>query len=54
MKVLNLLIKRASCDFGRIKAETRTIDLYEAPHKLVKTLEELSENLGDRKIALCR
>lgn len=34
--------------------ETRTIILYEAPHHLVKTLTELSENLGDRKITLCR
>lgn len=37
-----------------LKQETRTIILYEAPHRLVKTLEELSEKLGDRKIALCR
>lgn len=37
-----------------LKWETRTIILYEAPHRLVKTLEELSEKLGDRKIALCR
>ena len=37
-----------------LKRETRTIILYEAPHRLVKTLEELSENLGDRKISLCR
>lgn len=37
-----------------LKQETRTIILYEAPHHLVKTLTELSENLGDRKITLCR
>lgn len=37
-----------------LKQETRTIILYEAPHRLVKTLEELSETLGDRKISLCR
>ena len=37
-----------------LKQETRTIILYEAPHRLVKTLEELLENLGDRKISLCR
>ncbi len=37
-----------------LKNETRTIILYEAPHHLVKTLTELSENLGDRKITLCR
>lgn len=34
--------------------ETRTILLYEAPHHLRKTLQELLENLGDRKAALCR
>jgi len=34
--------------------ETRTIILYEAPHHLVKTLEELYSNLGERKITLCR
>lgn len=38
----------------KLKRETRTIILYEAPHRLVKTLEELLENLGDRKISLCR
>lgn len=34
--------------------ETRTIVLYEAPHHLVQTLEELYETLGDRKMTLCR
>lgn len=34
--------------------ETRTIILYEAPHRLVKTLEELLGQLGDRKATLCR
>lgn len=34
--------------------ETRTIVLYEAPHHLKKTLEELHHALGDRKLALCR
>ncbi|MCR5746740.1 MAG: 16S rRNA (cytidine(1402)-2'-O)-methyltransferase [Lachnospiraceae bacterium] len=35
--------------------EIRTIILYEAPHRLKRTLEELSKVLGaDRKIALCR
>ncbi|MBO5165850.1 MAG: 16S rRNA (cytidine(1402)-2'-O)-methyltransferase [Lachnospiraceae bacterium] len=37
-----------------LKNETRTIILYEAPHHLVKTLTDLSESLGDRKITLCR
>ena len=35
--------------------ETRTMIFYEAPHKLVSTLEDLSETFGaDRKISLCR
>ena len=37
-----------------LKKETRTIVLYEAPHHLVKTLEELREALGERNITLCR
>ena len=34
--------------------ETRTIIIYEAPHRLVKTLEELKNVLGNRKITICR
>lgn len=34
--------------------ETRTIVLYEAPHRLIKTLKELREFLGDRRATLCR
>ncbi len=37
-----------------LRRETRTIVLYEAPHHLVKTLEQLQEILGDRKISLCK
>jgi len=37
-----------------LREESRTIILYEAPHHLVRTLEELKETLGDRKITLCR
>ena len=37
-----------------LKTETRTILIYEAPHHLVRTLEELFEELGDRKLTLCR
>lgn len=37
-----------------LKNETRTIICYEAPHRLVKTLEELFHTLGDRKITICR
>ena len=34
--------------------ETRTIIIYEAPHHLIRTLEELYETLGDRKLTVCR
>lgn len=34
--------------------ETRTIILYEAPHRLLKTLKELRNTLGNRKMTLCR
>ena len=37
-----------------LKSETRTIILYEAPHRLVRTLEELLEALGNRMITICR
>ncbi len=37
-----------------LKKETRTIVLYEAPHRLTRTLAELLEALGDRKAAVCR
>jgi len=34
--------------------ESRTIILYEAPHRLKATLDELEKTLGNRKITLCR
>lgn len=37
-----------------LTGESRTIILYEAPHHLVKTLTDLSEFLGDRRVTLCR
>ena len=37
-----------------LKNETRTIIIYEAPHRLVRTLEELREVLGNRRMTLCR
>lgn len=39
---------------GELKEESRTMILYEAPHHLVKTLQELYETLGNRRITLCR
>ncbi|MCP1102470.1 16S rRNA (cytidine1402-2'-O)-methyltransferase [Aequitasia blattaphilus] len=37
-----------------LKNETRTIILYEAPHRLARTLKELEETLGNRKAAVVR
>ncbi|MBQ9143019.1 MAG: 16S rRNA (cytidine(1402)-2'-O)-methyltransferase [Lachnospiraceae bacterium] len=37
-----------------LQNESRTMILYEAPHHLVRTLEELYEALGERRITLCR
>lgn len=38
-----------------LEHETRTIIIYEAPHRLLKTLDELGNRLGmDRKIAVCK
>ena len=37
-----------------LKTETRTTILYEAPHRLLKTLKELNEVLGNRRITVCR
>ena len=34
--------------------ETRTIIMYEAPHRLLRTLQELYDNLGNRRITVCR
>ena len=37
-----------------LKNETRTIIIYEAPHRLARTLKELRETLGNRQLTLCR
>ena len=40
---------------AELGTETRTIILYEAPHRLVKTLKLLAERLGEnRRITVCR
>ncbi len=41
--------------FGKLKFEERTIVFFEAPHRLLETLETATNALGkDRKAALCR
>ena len=38
----------------RLKDEIRTIILFESPHRLIKTLEDLKDFLGNRKISIAR
>ena len=37
-----------------MKNRTETIILYEAPHRIISTLNFLKDNLGNRKISICR
>ncbi|MCD8254560.1 MAG: 16S rRNA (cytidine(1402)-2'-O)-methyltransferase [Oscillospiraceae bacterium] len=37
-----------------LKGEKRTMIIYEAPHKLLRTLSDLLDALGDRPVAVCR
>lgn len=47
--------KEKAAVLEELKHETRTIILYEAPHRLVRTLEELMTALGEeRKVTICR
>ena len=38
----------------KLVGEERTIILYESPHRLLKTMRELTEFLGDRSVAVVR
>lgn len=51
---LSVTKKQRQSHLNEIKNFRRTLIFYEAPHKLIYTLEDLLENLGDRRIALCR
>lgn len=47
--------KQRRAHLESLKAETRTMIFYEAPHKLTDTLEDLLQNFGaERSISLCR
>ena len=37
-----------------LNQDTRTLIIYEAPHRLRKTLEELEQALGNRPVTVCR
>lgn len=40
--------------FEELKKNTRTVIIYEAPHRLAKTLKELSEALGNRRVTVVK
>ena len=46
--------KERKAVLASLAGERRTIILYEAPHRLVKTLNQLQEVLGGRRICICR
>ena len=46
--------KKKQAVLEELKEETRTTVLYEAPHRLVRTLEDLYEALGERRVTVCR
>ena len=46
--------KNRNSIFERLKKEDKTIILYEAPHKLVKTLEDILESVGDVSCVLAK
>ena len=46
--------KEKAAILEELKEESRTIILYEAPHHLARTLGELAEALGNRRLTLCR
>lgn len=46
--------KERTLVLDRLRDETRTIVIYEAPHHLRGTLDELYGVLGDRSVTLCR
>ena len=46
--------KERSQILDSLKNETRTLIIYEAPHHLIKTLEDLLLALGNRNATVCR
>ena len=46
--------KQRSAHLAAVKTRPDTLIFYEAPHKLLNTLEDMLKFFGDRRIALCR
>mgnify|MGYP004533816413 FL=1 len=46
--------KERAVIIDELKNETRTIIIYEAPHRLIRTVTELMNGIGDRELTVCR
>ena len=46
--------KEREAVLDELEKERRTIILYEAPHRLVRTLKLLADRLGERRVSVCR
>lgn len=46
--------KEREAALERLRGETRTIVIYEAPHRILRTLTELEACLGQRQVRICR
>lgn len=46
--------KERSVILEELKEETRTTIIYEAPHRLVRTLDDLYSALGNRRLTVCK
>ena len=46
--------KERAEDLEKLSSETATIVIYEAPHRIQKTLKDISSALGNRNIRICR
>ncbi len=51
---LSVTKKQRQEHLAAVKNSTHTLVFYEAPHKLVNTLEDMLRFFGDRRISLCR
>ena len=48
------LKKGRKTKFESLQSESRTIVLYESPHRIIKTLTDIQTYLGDRRVAVAR
>ncbi len=46
--------KRRRARLQRIAEEERAVVLFESPHRVRRTIKELAEACGDRRVAICR